>query len=158
MIRFQKFARLHYQSCLDNGYIWNLISYCFLLASDATKLFELIVHWSKSLTTKPDLGLGSNHVHLGGMVSFASATLSRSSITIGSKQKAAILSYLQRVSKPSNPREPPTKSTRLSLRTSVIPRMLLRTFSPNICTSRFATTFPLAASARISCLTSHVYH
>ena len=74
-------------------------------------------------TNKPLRSLGSNQVDFGGMVLPASATAMTSLMLVGCIEKATLIPALTRFSNSCNPRIPPTKSIRLSVFGSWIPKI-----------------------------------
>src|SRR5262245_18738970 len=102
---------------------------------------------SSTWLTMPSTSLGSNQVDLGGMMPPASDTASRSSMAVGQSAKATAISpELTRRSSSPNPRPPPTKSMRLSVRGSLTPRIgWIKLFVSNVIGNR-----PIGSVARLS--------
>src|SRR6185295_6688596 len=90
--------------------------------------------------SKPSLSLGSNQVDLGGMISFASETINNSATVVGNSENAtAALPSSTRRSSSFVPRSPPMKSIRLSVLTSLMPRIGSSKRSWSTLTSSIAT-------------------
>src|SRR3954468_1349895 len=115
-----------------------------------TALLELVgdEHFHIRWINKPSRNFGSNQVDFGGMISPASETAIRSATLTGySENPTAALPESTSVSSPLVPRAPPTKSMRLSVRTSAIFRTGASKCSCRTLTSRTSIGFGVRRSA-----------
>src|SRR3954468_2236754 len=115
-----------------------------------TALLELVgdEHFHIRWINKPSRNFGSNQVDFGGMISPASETAIRSATFTGySENPTAALPESTSVSSPLVPRAPPTKSMRLSVRTSAIFRTGASKCSCRTLTSRTSIGFGVRRSA-----------